>query len=124
MKIIDCRAKGNIVRFFLGKDDLKKWNGDDWNDRPYEHNAGEVYEEYVSGFKDISFGFNDILFEPNYGHQNSRYAREDFMKNDIPILVVIPEKYVKDCIFSFEEALAIDGVIKFRMGDKMEPENK
>ena len=34
------------------------------------------------------------------------------------------QEYAKDCIFSFEEALAIDGAIKFKMGDKMEANNE
>ena len=40
MKIIDFAKKGNVVRFFLGKDDLKEWWGDDWDDCPYEHKYG------------------------------------------------------------------------------------
>lgn len=39
MKIIDFERKGNLVRFYLGDDDLAEWWGDDWNDTPYEHNA-------------------------------------------------------------------------------------
>lgn len=45
MKIIDFERKGNLVRFYLGDDDLEEWYGDDWNDTPYEHNAGQVYDE-------------------------------------------------------------------------------
>ena len=46
LKIIDFEKKGNVVRFYYGKDSLKEWYGDDWDDRPYEHNAGEVYHRF------------------------------------------------------------------------------
>lgn len=32
MKIIDFERKGNLVRFYLGDDDLAEWYGDDWNE--------------------------------------------------------------------------------------------
>ena len=34
MKLLDLERKGNVVRFFLGADDLEKWWGDDWDDAP------------------------------------------------------------------------------------------
>lgn len=42
MQIIDMEKKGNVVRFYLGENG-KQW-GDDWNDAPYDCNAGTVYE--------------------------------------------------------------------------------
>ena len=78
MKIIDFEKKGNIVRFYLGEK-TEDWGwtnpeykdytgetpswlkpkdtyyGDDWDDAPYEHNAGQVYEEFIKGQKDIAF---------------------------------------------------------------------
>lgn len=50
MKIIDFERKGNLVRFYLGDDDLVEWYGDDWNDTPYEHNAERVYFADRYGF--------------------------------------------------------------------------
>ena len=47
MKIIDFDKKGNVVRFYLGEDVCNDYWGDDWNDAPYEHNAGTVYNRYV-----------------------------------------------------------------------------
>ena len=47
MKVLDIERKGNVVRFYLGDDALEKWWGDDWNDSPYELNAGPVYEQFV-----------------------------------------------------------------------------
>ena len=71
-KIIDFEVKGNVVRFYLGnKTDEWGWTnknykdrngntpdwlkpndtyyGDDWDDVPYEHNAGLVYDKFVKG---------------------------------------------------------------------------
>ena len=85
MKIIDFKKKGNVVRFYLGEetpdwgwtrsdytrngttpDWLKpsdRYYGDDWDDRPYEHNAGQVYEEFIKGYKDVAFDFDDLVLE-------------------------------------------------------------
>ena len=41
--IIDVATYGNIIKLFLSKTKNKDIWGDDWNDAPYEHNAGEVY---------------------------------------------------------------------------------
>ena len=41
MKIVDFKKEGNIVRFYLGET-INGIYGDDWDDTPYEHNAGEV----------------------------------------------------------------------------------
>ena len=54
MKIIDWEAKGNVVRYFLGADDLESWYGDDWDDVPYEHNAEQVYDQFVKGYMDVA----------------------------------------------------------------------
>lgn len=43
------------MRFYLGDDNLTEWYGDDWDDTPYECNAGEVYGEYVKGYRDVVF---------------------------------------------------------------------
>ncbi len=94
MKIIDWETKGNVVRFYLGEDDLKEWYGDDWDDRPYEHNAGKVYSKFVKDIKDIKLDFDDILIEPCEGQLNSPYSKDDFRDRKIPCLIVIKEK---DC---------------------------
>ena len=52
--IIDFERKGNVVRFYIG-DTNANYHGDDWNDRPYEHNAGTVYDRYIDHYVDIAF---------------------------------------------------------------------
>lgn len=53
MQIIDFEKIGNVVRFYLGNNG-EQW-GDDWDDAPYDFNAGAVYDQYVQGTKDIAF---------------------------------------------------------------------
>lgn len=60
MKIIDFERKGNLVRFYLGDDDLHDWSGDDWNDTPYEYNAGQVYEMKAGKAHGFNRGMKDL----------------------------------------------------------------
>ena len=40
----------------------KQW-GDDWNDRPYEDNAGDPYSQYIEGDKWIDIDLATLYFE-------------------------------------------------------------
>jgi len=122
MKIIDFAKKGNVVRFYLGKDDLIEWWGDDWNDAPYEHNAGQVYNNYISGYRDIAFDFDDLVIEPCEGTYNSSYTKEDMVKRRVPCIIVVPKELAKDSWYGqdFSRWAPADGVTKYYFGDKME----
>ena len=82
LKIIDFNKEGNAVRFFLGKKDCNDYWGDDWNDRPYEHNAGRVYGKFIEGYVDIGFDLDTLVLEPCSGYINSPFSKEDFKKVD------------------------------------------
>ena len=89
MKIIDFLSHGHVVELFLGASDLEEWWGDDWNDAPYEHNAGEVYTRYVSGITQIAIPVEVSVYEPyEFGdwYANSPYSKEDMLKRKIPCL--------------------------------------
>ena len=89
-KVIDFTRKGNLVRLYLGGTDLTDWGGDDWNDRPYEHNAGTVYDSYISGVLNIYFPFDFNVYEPadDYNYRgNSPYCKDDFKNGGIPFIV-------------------------------------
>jgi hypothetical protein len=129
MKIIDFKKKGNVVRFFLGDDKLKKWYGDDWDDAPYEYNAGEVYDEFISGYTDVAFSFDDLVLEPSDGAycRNSNYCKDDMIDRRVPCIIVVP-KSVHDANAngwgyddSFPYWLGSEGVTKYYFGDKMVP---
>lgn len=121
MEIIDFARKGNLVRFYLGKNG-EQW-GDDWDDVPYEHNAEGVYEQYVSGHKDVSFPFDDIVLEPCDGTCNSPYSKKDMILRKVPCLIVVPKEVCcDDWMYSDDFAywVGADGVKKYYFGDEME----
>lgn len=93
MVICDWKIKGNLVRLYCCEDD--KFNdiwGDDWDDVPYEHNAGEVYEEYIDGIIDICYRFDAVIMEArdDWSYQgNSPYSKESFKLGQAPIFVIV-----------------------------------
>lgn len=98
-KIIDFERKGNVVRFFLGANNCKDYWGDDWDDRPYEHNAGNVYDAFVTGYIDIAFNmdYNVLDAASDYSYQgNSPYCKDDFKKRKAPCIVVLPPEVVEE----------------------------
>lgn len=76
MKIIDYELKGNVVRFYLGKSTLTNYYGDDWDDAPYDSNAGCVYSEYIAGTADIAFPFDALVLEPCTGEFNCSHTKD------------------------------------------------
>lgn len=123
MKIIDFKKKGNVVRFYLGEDGLEDWGGDDWNDSPYGHNAGEVYDEYIAGYRDIAFPYGFAVVEPYDGYPNSAWCKDDMKARSVPCIVVVPnldDWWDED----FNKMNADAGAIKFYFGDKMEPNSE
>ena len=101
MKIIDFERKGNLVRFYLGDDDLAEWWGDDWNDTPYEHNAERVYDEYIKGYCDMMFPFDDLVLEPCCGTCNSGWCKDDMVAQKVPCIIQVPAAVHSD---SFDES--------------------
>lgn len=91
MKIIDWCRKGNVVRFYLGNDNLEDWGGDDWSNAPYEHNAGEVLFS-VESVVEVAFPVSVSVMEPgddrkNYGG-NSPFSKDDFKERKAPFLII------------------------------------
>ena len=122
MKIIDFAKKGNVVRFFLGADDLTEWYGDDWNDAPYDCNAGEVYERFVSGHRDIYFPFDSLVVEPCDGDINCRWCKDDMVKRHVPCIIVVPAEIGNDSWWGndFAHWVGVDGIQRYYFGDQME----
>ena len=91
LQVIDFETKGNVIRLLLGKhtkkygwvnpevieketnDGIKEYYrsccsadrpyGDDWDDVPYDCNAGSVYEQFVYDKLDIAFPFDYNIYE-------------------------------------------------------------
>ena len=122
-KIIDFERKGNVVRFYLGADDCNDYWGDDWDDAPYEHNAEQVYDRYVTGVKDIAFPFDSLVLEPaDDWSRNSYYSKEDMKSRRVPCLIVVPAEVVGDYSYreQFKNWIGSDGIKKFYFGDPEE----
>ena len=123
MKIIDFAKKGNVVRFYLGEDSLTDWYGDDWDDCPYEHNAGRVYDQYVAGHLDMTFPFEFLVLEPCDGYLNSGYCKDDMIARKVPCIIAVPgELAEKSWWDDFNHWSGADGVKRFYFGDQMEGE--
>lgn len=89
MKIIGWEKKGNLVRFYLGKDDLDYYGADDWDNKPYEHNACTVPDFVVEDCVHVVMNFNTTVFEAKddaHYKGNSPFSMNDFKDRKIPIL--------------------------------------
>lgn len=120
MKVIDFDTAGNVIKLYYGADDIKDWHGDDWNDTPYEHNAGTVYSEFVKQSCDYAFPFGFAVLTPatDWNYQgNSPFCKDDMKARKCPCLVITShqdffEAYSKLC--GVEES---DELIKIYFGD-------
>jgi len=88
-----CYVDGPWAYFTTQK--LKDQWGDDWNDAPYEHNAGTPYEWYHGDdskepWKIIKVAFEGDFHEPCSGCTNSSFSVEDINSGAIPWLRSAP----------------------------------
>ena len=65
--------------------------GDDWNDRPYEHNAGTPYRSYFDDNKEVPISIKEVYFDlpgwyemPCSNTDNSRYSVEYINCHRVP----------------------------------------
>ena len=122
MKIIDFETHDNVVRFYLGEDDLQDWYGDDWDDAPYEHNAGTVYEEFVTEKVDIAFNFDCGVLAPQddwRNNGNSDWCKNDMKERKVPCLIIVPQK-LYDFDTCFSHYVGMDDVHRIYFGDNIE----
>jgi len=144
MEVIDFDKKGNVVRLSLGEktedwgwtrpdyvwcgehpDWLKpsdRYYGDDWNDTPYECNAGSVYGEFVKGYIDLAFDFDSLVLEPSDGEFNSSYCKDDMEARNVPCLIIVPKSVYRDSwdTDSFKTWVGSDKILKIYFGDDIE----
>ena len=122
MKIIDFERKGNVVRFYLGEDELERWHGDDWDDAPYEHNAGRVYDEFVIGHHDVTVPFDYTVMEPCTGQLNSRWCKLDMVNRAVPCIIIVPNKLEEEYWYNndFNDYVGAAEVKRIYFGDKLD----
>lgn len=123
LKVIDWEKKGNIVKFYLGEQSTEGWYGDDWNDTPYEHNAGSVYDEFVEDTLVVHFKYGALILEPSEDwkwNYNSPYCKDDMRERKVPILVITEKEDEYSIDPQFVEALGMGDSYKIYMGDSLE----
>lgn len=123
-EIIDFKTKGNVIRFYLGKNGEQ--HGDDWDDRPYECNAGTVYDEFVGDIVDLFVSFDCAVLQPSDGwNTNSRYCKEDMRDRNIPCIIIVPPE-VNDDYYDddFAHWVGSYNVIKIYFGDDIDDVTK
>lgn len=98
LKIIDLRAKGNVLRLVLGKKKLKGYYGDDWNDKPYQRNAGEVYSEFIECYLDLAFNFDTTILLPEV---DMDLCKDDFVAHKAPCCLIIPKIFPNYYTFTY-----------------------
>ena len=86
MKYRLCYIRNNFA-YFTRKPLNEQW-GDDWNDAPYEHNAGEPYEDEPGQIKVLAFKGDFVTPEEAYA-PGSPYSIEDINNGRIYWLKVL-----------------------------------
>lgn len=77
-----CYVDHEAMVMYFTNAELYEVEADDWNSRPYEHNAGPPYSEFV----ECRIVYNDcgVFRYPCTGHLNSPYSVDDINEGAIP----------------------------------------
>jgi len=119
--VIDFDTKGNVVRFYMGDINKDYW-GDDWDDRPYEHNAGKVYEEYIDHYIDIAFPYSCTVLEPRddwHYNGNSPWSKEDMKNRKCPCIIIVPEDKDRWNDDTFGDYMSDESCVRIYFGDDL-----
>lgn len=114
----DIEIRNMTLRIYGTKSE-RPW-GDDWDDSPYEHNAGSIYQEYVSKYADVVFPFGTYPLEPKDDwrcHGNSMYSKEDMLRRRVPALVIVKNDEYSEYYNSFTKALSEDSFPRIYLMD-------
>ena len=82
LRILDAVNKGSEITIYLGLPDVEP-TGDDWEDAPWDCNAGTVYEKYI--IASLHILLNDDMWVDEV---NTSCCKEDIFNNGMEILRV------------------------------------
>ena len=123
MKIIDWETKGNVIRFYLGKEDEMDYYGDDWDDASFLHNAGLVYGNYIEGVAEIYVPFGCVVHNPTDDRQV--ITKEDFKDMKYPCLIVTDTHEVLYDLEDYQKYAEMEPEYSharyFYLNDRLEP---
>lgn len=93
MDAVLCYVRGSFAYFTTAPLDLQL--GDDWDDAPYEHNAGRPYPDHRENGQTVKHTVEEIAWEgcwlpPCEGVLNSRYSVEGINGGAVPWLRAEP----------------------------------
>ena len=90
--IEDCWA-------YFTSQELSDQTGDDWNDAPYEHNAGEPYSPYRDDedWEILKVAFDGGFIQPHGMHTNSPWSVDQINRGHVPWLRTWTDS---DCLYA------------------------
>ena len=112
LEVIDFESRGNVIRFYLGKNGEQF--GDDWDDAPYEDNAGTVYDEFIEGAVDIAFDLSMNVFVPSGSYYSAGYRKDYMVKRRYPCVSIVERSW--EC-WDYEDAAKSSGSWNIYFGD-------
>lgn len=97
--IIGINQKGNLLELALTSNFDKNTHGDDWDDKPYDINAGEVYQEYVSKYQIVYVPFNKTVYTYSNYHNltHVNLSMLDLLHKKEPILYIVNDNDFQIC---------------------------
>ncbi len=106
-----CFVDGNWAWFTTAP--LHQQWGDDWDDAPYEHNAGFPYEWRpdceIPEYRILKVAWDGSFIEPSFEHINSSFSVRDINNRIIPWLRPSYGSDFKDVIYAGDN---LDNFIK------------
>ena len=89
LKLVDIEVFEDYAILYLGKSDMNDYYGDDWNDAPYDCNAGLVYPEFIEKIITVKMP-EDLYIESFEGYfdVNMRITRNDQKWGIYPVAIL------------------------------------
>lgn len=90
LKLVDIEVFQDYAILYLGKLDMNDYYGDDWNDAPYDCNAGLVYSEFIEKIITVKMPEDLYIesFEEYFDVLNMRITRNDQKWGIYPVAIL------------------------------------